>query len=111
MDCKYCISEGLWGQDAQGVTFSAIGNVTYNLSGGVDYSATGGMTATLSKFGYCIWLLFSNKDEIEVDYLINGPGLGAEVSMNHRQKQIILIAIANNRKDCIAVVLDLTEQT
>ena len=32
-------AEGLWGQNAQGITFSAIGNVTYTLTGGNDYSA------------------------------------------------------------------------
>jgi hypothetical protein len=79
-------SEGLWGQNAQGVTFSAIGNITYNLTGGVDYSANGGMTATLADL-VTAYTLFSNKDEIEVDYLINGPGL--KVSMNLKQKQII----------------------
>ena len=38
---------GLWNQKAQGVTFSALGNVTYTFKGGVDYSALNGMTATL----------------------------------------------------------------
>ena len=94
-------SEGLWGQDAQGITFSAIGNVTYNLSGGVDYSATGGMQATLADL-VTAYTLFSNKDEIEVDYLINGPGLTSEYESQAKANN--LIAIANNRKDCIAVV-------
>ena len=40
--------DALWGQDAQDITFSALGNVTYKLGGGVDYSATGGMEAELS---------------------------------------------------------------
>jgi hypothetical protein len=35
----YTTSQGLWGQNAQGITFSSIGNVSYTLAGGVDYSA------------------------------------------------------------------------
>ena len=92
---------GAWNQLAQGVTFSALGNVTYALGGGVDYSATNGMTATLGDL-FTSYNLFSNKDEIAVDYLIMGPGLGnkfeSQAKANH------LISIAGNRKDCIAVV-------
>jgi hypothetical protein len=98
---KYTTSEGLWGQDTQGVTFSAIGNVTYTLGGGVDYSANGGMLATLSDIssGYD---LFANKDDIEVDYLINGPGLENESESQAKANK--LISIAEGRKDCVAVI-------
>jgi hypothetical protein len=95
------ISDRLWGQDSQGVTFTAIGNVSYTLGAGVDYSATGGMKAELSDlitgYGY-----FQNKDEIQVDYLIMGPGLGAEG--DSQAKANYLISLANSRKDCIATI-------
>jgi hypothetical protein len=95
------LSSGLWGQNAQGTTYTAVGNVSYTLGGGVDYSASNGMQATLgnlvSSYGY-----FSNKDEIEVDYLIMGPGL---VSQNESQaKANYLISLAESRKDCIACI-------
>ena len=98
---KYTTSEGLWGQETQGVTFSAIGNVTYSLSGGVDYSANGGFLATLADIssGYD---LFANKDDIEVDYLINGPGLENESESQAKANK--LISIAEGRKDCVAVI-------
>jgi hypothetical protein len=98
---KYTTSEGLWGQDTQGVTFSAIGNVTYTLNGGVDYSVNGGMLATLADIssGYD---LFANKDDIEVDYLINGPGLENESESQAKANK--LISIAEGRKDCVAVI-------
>ena len=99
---------GLWRQKAQDVTFASIGNVTYALGGGEDYSAgvpeigaNGGMEATLGNLvsGYD---LFLNRDEIAVDYLIMGPGLGAknlsQAKANH------LISLANSRKDCMAVI-------
>ena len=95
-------TNGAWNVPVQDKTFSALGNVTYTLSGGKDYDGgTGGMTATLGDLinGYN---LFSNKDEIQVDYLIMGPGLGnkfeSQAKANH------LISIANGRKDCMAVI-------
>jgi len=104
----FTTSQGLWGQKAQDTTFAAIGNVTYTLAGGEDYSAgvpatgeNGGMTATLANLitGYT---LFENKDEIQVDYLIMGPGLGAE--SESQAKANYLISLANSRKDCVAVI-------
>ena len=106
---------GLWGQNAQGVTFSAIGNATYSLTGGVDYSASGGMRATLGDL-VTAYDLFSNKDEIGVDYLINGPGLSDESESQAKANK--LVSIAEGRKDCMAVisphrgnVVDLTNST
>jgi hypothetical protein len=94
-------AEGLWNLDSQDRTYSALGNVTYNLSGGKDYSDAGGMTATLGDL-FTSYNLFSNRDEIALDYLIMGPGLGnkfeSQAKANH------LISIANNRKDCVAVI-------
>jgi hypothetical protein len=104
----YTTGEGLWGQSAQGTVFSALGNVSYSLGGGEDYSAgvpargsNGGMTATLGDLKTS-YELFKNKDEIEVDYLIMGPGLGSrdlsQAKANH------LTSIAELRKDCMATI-------
>lgn len=92
------ISDGIWGQNAQGSVYNVIGNKTYNLLGGVDY---GSGTATLSSLvaGY---ELFSNRDEIEVDFLIYGPSLLSELESQAKANK--LISIANLRKDCIAVI-------
>ena len=95
------LSDGLWGQTAQGVTFSAIGNKTYTLSGGVDYSATGGMKATLGDL-ISSYDLFSNRDEIQVDYIIMGPSMDAPT--DSQAKAGFLISIANQRKDCVATI-------
>ena len=93
--------DGLWNQDAQGVIFSSLGNVTYTLKGGVDYSTSGGMSATLGDL-ITSYNLFSNRDEIAVDYLIMGPGLNG---LNDSQaKANLLISIAGQRKDCVAVI-------
>ena len=93
--------DGLWGLDAQGVTFSATGNTTYSLTGGVDYSATNGMKAELSDL-ITSYGKFQNKDEIEVDYLIMGPGLASKE--DSQAKANYLLSIANERKDCVATV-------
>ena len=94
-------SKSSWNTDAQDKTYSALGNVTYTLTGGRDYSVNGGMRATLGDL-FTAYNLFSNKDEIEVDYLIMGPGLG---NINESQaKANYLVSIANARKDCMAVI-------
>ncbi len=94
---------GLWGQETQGIIFNAIGNVTYPLGGGVDYAAAGGteMKATLGSVADA-YDLFSNPDEVEVDYLIMGPGGGAEDESQAKANK--LISIAEARKDCVAVI-------
>ena len=61
---KVTTGDGLWGLDAQGVTYNVIGNNTYTLTGGVDYSANKGMAATLGDL-MTSYNEFSNKDDIE----------------------------------------------
>jgi len=95
------IGQGLWGQNAQGIVYSAIGNKTYTLAGGVDYSASGGMKAELGDLVKA-YDLFSNRDEVQVDYLINGPGLLTEAESQAKANK--LIAVAESRKDCMAVI-------
>ena len=95
-------SVGNWGQNAQGVKFSGAGNVTYNLSGGVDYSSTNGMSATLSNI-ISSYDILSNPAEYQVNFLINGPSGGASI-YESQAKANKLIAIAEQRKDCVAVI-------
>lgn len=95
------IGAGLWGQDAQGVNFSSIGNKSYSLSGGVDYQANGGMAATLGGLNTS-YNLFGNKDEIAVDYIMMGPGL--DIESDSQAKANLVISLAEGRKDCMAVV-------
>jgi hypothetical protein len=92
------ISDGIWGQNAQNTAFNAIGNKTYSLNGGVSYS-TG--TATLSSISSA-YDLFSNQEEIEVDFLIYGSSMTSELESQAKANK--LISIANSRKDCIAVI-------
>ena len=92
---------GTWGQAAQGVTFSAIGNVSYTLKGGADYGASGGMVATLGDL-QTAYSYLQNKDEVQVDYLIMGPGLSSKEES--QAKANYLISLAEERKDCMALV-------
>ena len=102
------IGGGLWGQTAQDVQFSALGNVTYQLGGGRDYSGgipatgnNGGMSTSIGNL-QTSYQLFENRDEIAVDYLIMGPGLGS--LQDSQAKANYLISLAEGRKDCMAVV-------
>ena len=96
------------GKQCTGTTFSAIGNVTYTLGGGEDYQAgipalggNGGMRATLGDL-MTSYDLFANKDDEEVDYLIMGPGCSSKDQSQTKANK--LIAIANERKDCMATI-------
>jgi len=93
---------GNWGVNAQGITFSAAGNVTYNLTGGVDYSANGGMNATLSNI-ISSYNILTNPAEYSVNFLISGPSGGATI-YDSQAKANALISVAEQRKDCIAVI-------
>jgi len=83
------------------LTFSAIGNKTYTLAGGVDYSASNGMKATLGDL-ITSYGLFQNKDEIQVDYIIMGPGCDSE--NDSQAKAQYLISLADARKDCVTTI-------
>jgi hypothetical protein len=100
------LSDGIWGQNAQGITFSAIGNKTYTLSGGLDYASASsvdgnGYKAALSNL-ITSYDLFRNKENIDVDVLINGPGLTTKE--DSQAKANYLIDIAESRQDCLAVI-------
>ena len=93
--------DGLFGLDAQDTTYTVLGNHTYTFGGGVDYSANKGAKAELSNL-ITSYGLFQNSDEIEVDYLIMGPGCATEAES--QAKANYLISIAEDRKDCVAVI-------
>ena len=100
------LSDGIWGQNAQGITFSSIGNKTYTLDGGLDYSSStgsagGGFKAALSDL-ITSYDLFRNKEDIDVNFLINGPGLGSKE--DSQAKANYLIDIAEARQDAVAVI-------
>ena len=92
---------GNWGQNAQGIKFSLLGNKTYELSGGVDYSAFGGMAATLGDINTS-YEVFANDSEVDVDFLLMGPGLTSKVESQAKANK--LIQVAELRKDCIACI-------
>jgi hypothetical protein len=95
-------SDEQWNLPAQDRTFTAIGNKLYTLGGGHDYGADGGMTVDVGDV-INAYELFSNRDEIAVDYLIQGPSGGGDI-YEAQAKAAYLISIANQRKDCVAVI-------
>ena len=96
-------SDNQSGTIAQDKQFLAIGNVTYTLLGGNDYESTGGdgYKADLGKLITAYGLL-QNKDEVECDFLIMGPGCDTEAKSQAKANYII--SIANARKDCVATI-------
>jgi hypothetical protein len=91
----------IWNGLAQGTTFKAIGNVSYNLVGGVDYASSNGMKADLGGLTSA-YEIFSNVSDVNIDFLIYGPGL--DTLEESQAKANKLISIAELRKDCMAVI-------
>ena len=96
------VGDGLWGQDAQGINYSSLGNVSYTFTGGKDYSSgTGNYTAALGSL-LTSYNLFENRDDVAVDFLMMGPGCSTE--SESQAKANLLIALAGKRKDCMATI-------
>ena len=94
-----------WSQDAQDVDFNFVGNTMYELQGGKDYSGVsteGGYSTSLGNIigGYEI---FENEAEYSVNFLLQGPGItGSQAESQAKANK--LIAVAEARKDCLAVI-------
>ena len=96
------VGDGFWGQDAQGINYSSLGNVSYTFTGGKDYSSgTGNYTAALGSL-LTSYNLFENRDDVAVDFLMMGPGCATEAQS--QAKANLLIALAGKRKDCMATI-------
>jgi len=93
---------GQWGQNASGVTFNVEGNRGYDLLGGKDYSGTNGF---LVQKGDVInsYNILKNPAEYSINFILQGPSGGATI-FESQAKASALIAIADQRKDCIACI-------
>ena len=71
--------------------------------GGNDYQSSGGdgYKADLGKLITAYGLL-SNKDEVECDFILMGPGCATEAESQAKANYII--SLADGRKDCMACI-------
>lgn len=98
----YTLESGSWGNVAQSTKFSVQGNKSYTLTSGSDYTNSGGMSATLANI-ISAYKKFENPAEFTLDFLIQGPSGGTTI-YESQAKANALIAIAEERKDCIACI-------
>ena len=91
------------GTVAQDKQFLAIGAKTYTIMGGNDYQTSGGdgYKADLGKL-ITAYGLFSNKDEVEADFIIMGPGCATEAESQAKANYII--SLSESRKDCMSCI-------
>jgi hypothetical protein len=94
-----------WGLTAQDNTFNCIGAATYNLTGGKDYSGVNNVGGYSLDLGDVVnaYRNFTNPAEYQINFLIGGPSGGATI-YDSQAKANELIAIAENRKDCVATI-------
>jgi hypothetical protein len=76
-----------WGSIAAGITFSNVSNYSIKLSGGTDTAPTDANIVSA-------YNLFSNKDEVDISFIIAGEASATVVNA--------ISSLANQRKDCIA---------
>ena len=98
-------SDTTWGLVAQDNTFNCVGASIYNLTGGQDYSgvsSVGGYSVGLSDV-ISAYRNFTNPAEYQINFLIGGPSGGTSIQES-QAKANELIAIAENRKDCVATI-------
>lgn len=92
-----------WNQNTASINFGCVGQKTYTLLNGYDYSsAEGGMSVTLSNVIES-YELVRNPAEYDINFIINGPSGGNNI-LDAQAKANSLIAIAEERKDCVVTV-------
>ena len=98
----FAVTSGNWGVNASGVTFNVEGNRGYDLQGGKDYSGTDGY---LVQKGDVInsYNILKNPAEYSINFILQGPSGGSTI-FESQAKASALIAIADQRKDCIACI-------
>ena len=94
--------KGNWTTNAQGVTYAGVGATHYSLTGGLDYNGNvNDFEVPLSGIigGYDV---FKNVAEYDINFLIMGPSAATKDETSAKARK--LIAIAEERKDCIACI-------
>lgn len=92
-----------WNQSTSSVNFGCVGQKTYSLANGFDYSsATGGMAITLGEV-LSSYELIRNPAEYDINFIIGGPS-GGNNFLDAQAKANSLIALAEERKDCIVTI-------
>ena len=94
--------EGNWSTNAQGQIYAAMGSKTYDLAGGKDYNGT--VDTFDAELGDLIKAYdeFKTVAEYDINFLIMGPAAATDDETSAKARK--LIAIAEERKDCIACI-------
>ena len=92
-----------WGVNAQDQKFDVIGSKVYSLINGKDYNgAVGNYSASISNV-ISAYNKFKDVEEGQLDLIIGGPS-GSAVLYESQSKASAILAIASERKDCIACI-------
>jgi hypothetical protein len=92
---------GSWGQNAQGIIFNSVGNISYKLTGGKDYIGIGLFDCDLGDL-MTSYDYFNDPVNSDIRFLLQG---GAHKSKEDEQaKAKKLISICEFRKDCVTFI-------
>ena len=94
--------EGNWTTNAQGQIYAGVGATHYSLTGGLDYNGKeNNFEVTLAGI-IDAYEVFKNVAEYDINFLIMGPSAANADETSAKARK--LIAIAQERKDCIACI-------
>jgi hypothetical protein len=102
---EFTLRTSAWGVPTSNKSFGVVGKKTYTLTGGTDYSGSSFLNGYQPTSAEVIdgYRIFTNPAEYNVNYLICGPS-GGTIIQEAQTKANTLISIAEERKDCIAVI-------
>ena len=91
-----------WGTNVAGKVFNVEGNRSYDLTGGKDYNGTNGFQVAKGEV-IDSYNILKNPAEYSINFILQGPSTGTN-KFEAQAKASALIAIADQRKDCIACI-------
>jgi hypothetical protein len=96
-------TSGTWGTPSVGRYFTVTGNKAYTLKYGNDYSNTANDFGVSLSDITTAYSVFENVEEYPINFIISGPSGGNNI-FESQAKANYIISLAENRKDCIAVI-------
>lgn len=99
----FTLKTGAWGSTSNNTTFNVIGRKTYTFGNGTDYSSGPNSYEISNSEIINSYNLFKNTADYNINYIIGGPSGGPSI-YDAQAKANALIAIAEERKDCVATI-------
>lgn len=99
----YTTTSGTWGSISNNVSFNVLGRKTYTFSRGTDYGFTINSYDVSNGELINSYNILKDTSQFDVNFIIGGPSGGPTI-LDAQIKANALIAIAEERKDCVVTI-------